>query len=138
MTLKYSLALRNNQLDQIESTTGTSPRLRLYNGFIPNTCDDPINGILLVDISLPPDWMSAAASGEKAKLGVWTGVGTLYCGSGTHAQYFRITDSTGEIGHIQGDVTILFGGGELMLDNTFIAENQVVTVSTFVISAGNP
>ncbi len=137
MTIQYSVTLRNNQLDQIESTTGLSAKMRLYSGSPPANCATAASGSMLVDMALPSDWMTAAASGQKVKTGTWTGAGTAAAGAGTNAGYFRITDSTGATTHMQGTVTITGGGGDMTLDNTNIAQNQVVTVNTFTITAGN-
>lgn len=137
MPIQYSTALRNNQLDQIEVTTGASAKLRLYSGSPPANCAATASGLMLVDMDLPEDWMSAADSGQKAKLGTWTGSGTASAGTGTNAGYFRITNSAGDTTHMQGTVTISGGGGDMTLDNTNIAQNQVVTVNTFTITAGN-
>lgn len=136
--MQYSTDLRNNQLDQIEVTTGANARLRLYSGGIPANCAAAATGTLLVDMNLPADWMEAAASGSKAKLGTWSGLGTAGAGTGTNAGYFRITDAAGTVTHIQGTVTITGGGGDMTLVNTNIAENQAVVVSTFTVTAGNP
>jgi hypothetical protein len=38
---------------------------------------------------------------------------------------------------MQGTVTISGGGGDMTLDNPNIAQNQVVTVNTFSVTAGN-
>lgn len=137
MAIQYSTTLRNNQLDQIESTTGTSARLQLYSGSAPANCAAAPTGTLLVEMTLPSDWMSAASGGSKARLGTWSGQGTAGAGTGTSAGYFRITDSAGTTTHVQGTVTITGGGGDMQLDNTNIAQGQVVTVNTFTISAGN-
>lgn len=137
MAIQYSVTLRNNQLDQIESTTGVSARLRLYSGSVPANCAAAPTGTLLVDMTLPSDWMSAASAGSKARLGTWSGVGTAGAGSGTVAGYFRITDSAGTTTHMQGTVTITGGGGDMTLDNPNIATNQAVTVNTFTVTAGN-
>lgn len=137
MAIQYSVTLRNNQLDQIESTTGASAKLRLYSGSMPANCAATATGTLLVEMSLPSDWMSAASSGAKAKLGTWSGTGTAGAGTGTSAGYFRITDSGGTTTHMQGTVTITGGGGDMTLDNTNIAQSQVVTVNSFQVTAGN-
>lgn len=137
MAIQYSTTLRNNQLDQIESTTGTSARLQLYSGSPPANCAAAPTGTLLVDMALPSDWMAAASNGSKTKNGTWTGTGTAGAGSGTVAGYFRIVDSTGTTCHVQGTVTITGGGGDMTLDNPNIAQNQTVTVNTFTITAGN-
>lgn len=137
MPIQYSTVLRNNQLDQIESTVGASARLHLYTGSKPANCAAAHTGTLIVNMALPSDWMDAAASGSKAKLGTWTGTGLPAAGTGTNAGYFRITDSTGATCHIQGTVTVTGGGGDMTLVNTNIAENQAVVISSFTINAGN-
>jgi hypothetical protein len=88
-------------------------------------------------MGLPSDWMAAASAGSKSRQGVWSGTGTAGAGTGTVAGYFRITDSTGATAHMQGTVTITGGGGDMTLDNPNIAQNQVVTVNTFTVAAGN-
>lgn len=137
MTIKYSTTLRNNQLDQIESTVGASAKLRLYSGAAPADCAAAPTGTLLLEISLPADWMNAAADGSKTKAGTWTGTGDAGAGTGTNAGYFRIVDSAGTTCHVQGTVTATGGGGDMTLDNTSIASGQTVLVNTFTVNAGN-
>lgn len=134
MALQYSTTLRNNQLDQIESTIGTSPLLRIYSGSMPADCATAASGTLLVEMTLPSDWMAAAASGSKAKSGTWQDTSANATGT---AGYFRIVDSGGSTTHLQGTCSMSGGGGDMILDNTSIAAGQAVTVSTFTISAGN-
>lgn len=138
MTIQYSTTLRNNQLDQIETTTGVSAKLRLYSGAAPADCATAPSGTLLVEMALPSDWLAAASGGQKSKTGTWTGQGTAGAGTGTAAGYFRIYDSAGTTCHMQGTVTISGGGGDMTLDNPNIAQYQVVTVNTFTVTAGNP
>jgi hypothetical protein len=131
MALQYSTTIRNNQLDQVESTTGTSAVLRIYTGSAPADCATAASGTQLVTMTLPSDWMAAAATGSKAKSGTWSAAAG---GTGT-AGYFRIWDSAVTTCHIQGTCGI--GTGDLQLDNTSIASGQTVTVSTFQLTAGN-
>ena len=138
MALQYSTTLRNNQLDQVEVTTGTSARLRLYTGSPPADCAAAASGTLLVDMTLPSDWMNAASGGTKTRLGTWAGAGGAGAGTGTNAGYFRIWDSGVTNCHMQGTVTITGGGGDMTLDNVNIANGQAISVSTFTITAGNP
>lgn len=137
MAIQYSVSLRNAQLDQIESTTGASAKLRLYTGAPPADCAAAATGDLLVEMALPSDWMAAAASGSKSKAGTWSGQGTAAAGTGKAAGYFRIVNNDGTTTHMQGTVKITGGGGDMELDNTNIAQSQVVTVNTFKVSAGN-
>ena len=133
MALQYSETLRNAQLDQIETTVGTSPKLRISSGSPPADCATADSGTLLAEITLPSDWMAAAATGSKAKSGTWS-VAASAAGTAGH---FRIKDSSGTTVHAQGTVTATGGGGDMTVDNTSIASGQTVTVNTFTLSAGN-
>jgi hypothetical protein len=133
MTMNYSTTLRNNQLDQVESTVGTSAKLYIRSGTKPTACADADSGTLLATLSLPSDWMAAASAGAKALAGSWTGTGAA---DGT-AGHFRIKDSAGTTCHLQGSITATGGGGDMTLDNTSIATDQTITVSGFTITAGN-
>lgn len=138
MTIQLSTLVRDAVLNAIEQTIGASARLHIYSGSKPAQTTDAPTGTLLVDMALPADWMAAAASGLKEKLGTWTGTGTAGAGTGTPAGYFRVMNSAGSVCGIQGTVTVTGGGGDMTLVNTSIAQNQVVAVNTFTLTAGNP
>ena len=133
MTIQYSETLRNNQLDQVESTAGTSAKLQIRTGAQPANCAASDSGTLLAEIDLPSDWMNAASAGSKTKLGTWT-VAAAAAGTAAH---FRIKNSAGTVCHVQGTVTITGGGGDMTVDNTSVASGQTVTVNSFTINAGN-
>lgn len=133
MSLQYSTALRNAQLNAIESTIGTDALFRIYTGSVPATPATAASGALLVEIGCPTDWMAAASSGSVAKSGTWSGTAIA---DGT-AGYWRLYDSTGTTCGAQGTVTASGGGGDAIIDNTSIATGQVVTVTTFTVAAGN-
>lgn len=133
MTVQYSTTLRNNQLDQVESTTGTSAKLYIRTGAQPANCAAADAGSLLAQLDLPSDWMNAASSGTKTLLGTWQT--TNAAGTGT-AAHFRIKDSGGTTCHMQGSVGQ--GTGDLSLDNVSIVAGQTVTVTAFTLTAGNP
>ncbi len=131
MSLQYSVAINNARLDAVESTVGTAAKLKIYSGSAPANCATAASGTLLVDITLPSDWMNAASSTSKTKLGTWSGAGVA---AGT-AGYFRITDTAGTTVGAQG--TCGLGSGDMSLDNTNIAVSQVVTVATFTLNSAN-
>ena len=133
MTIQYSTTLRNNQLDQVESTVGTSAKLQLRSGSPPANCAAADSGTLLAELTLPSDWMAAAASGSKAKSGTWSGTGS----AGGNIGHFRIKDSGGSTCHLQGTVTATGGGGDMTVDNVSIANGQAITVNSFTLTAGN-
>ena len=133
MAIQLGLTLRSNRLDQVESTTGTSAKLRIHVGTQPATCATADSGTLLVEMSLPRDWMNAASGGTKTLLGTWSGTAS---GTGT-AGHFRIKDSGGTVCHLQGSVTVTSGGGDIELDNTSINSGQTVSITTFTLTDGN-
>jgi hypothetical protein len=136
MTLHYSTAVRNAQLDAKETTIGTAPLLRLYDGSIPANCAAAAT-TLLAEGTLPSDWLANASAGAKSKSGSWTMTGQSGAGTGTVATYYRIYDSGGTTCHEQGSVTGTGSGGDMTLDNTTVANAQVVTVSSYTTTAGN-
>ena len=132
MAVQYSVAVRNAQLDAFESTTGASAVLKIFTGAQPATCATADSGTLLAEMTLPTDWMSAAAAGVKELLGTWQDASANAAGVAAH---YRIYESTGTTCHQQGSVGQ--GSGDLSLDNTTIAITQQVDIATFAITAGN-
>lgn len=132
MTIQYSTAVRNARLDTVESTTGTAAVLKIFSGAQPANCAaaDPTG--LLVTITLPSDWMSAASAGAKALLGTWSG--TASGGAATAPVSFRIYDSGVTTCHLQGSAGV--GSGDLQV-NGAITSGQSVTVTAFTLTAGN-
>ena len=133
MAFQFSVAVRNAELDPIETTIGTAPLLRFYSGSEPANCAASASGTLLAELTLPSDWMNDAASGAKTLKGSWTGTVT----TGGTAGYFRILDSSGTTCGIQGSVTASGGGGDLTLDNNVLGLGQTITINTFTMTAGN-
>ena len=127
MAFQYSVAVRNAKLDAIETTIGATAVLKIFSGAEPANCAAADPSGLLCTITLPSDWMNNAGSGQKTKLGTWSGTAS---GSGT-AVSWRIYDSGGTVCGIQGNTT------DMTFDNTNIASGQTVTVSTFTLTAGN-
>ena len=131
MALQFSTTYRNAMLDQFETVVGTGPVLKIYTGTAPANCGTAASGTVLVSMTLPSDWMADASGGSKSKSGTWSITAT---GTGT-AGYFRIYDSTSTTCHAQGNCGISGGGYDLELDNTSIAVNQTVSISTFTRTA---
>ena len=133
MAVQNSVAVRNARLDSFETTVGTAPKLQIRTGAQPANCAAAASGTLLCEITLPSDWLAAASSGSKAKSGTWAGTGVA---AGTAAHY-RIVDTAGTTCHEQGSVTITGSGGDMTMDNTSIAVDQVVTITGYTRTAGN-
>lgn len=131
MSLQLSVTMRNNRLDQFESTIGTAARLLIFSGAVPANCAAADPAGLLATLVLPTDWMNAAASGQKTLLGSWT---VAASGTGT-AQSFRIKDSGLTTCHCQG--TVGTSGTDIVLDNASINSGQTVTITAFTLTDGN-
>lgn len=132
MAAQLSTTARNAKLDAIETAIGTAPILKIRTGAQPADCGTADSGTVLATLTLPSDWMAAASGGTKAKSGTWQ---DLLADAAGIAAHFRIYDSGGSTCHMQGSCGI--GSGDLQLDNTNIAANQVVTVTSFTWTEGN-
>jgi hypothetical protein len=134
MALQLSTTLRNARLDQIESQIGTAPILTIRTGAAPANCGTANSGTVLATLTLPSDWLAAAASGAKSLSGTWQDASADATGTAAH---FRIHDSTNTTCHIQGTVTATAGGGDIELNNTSISTGQQVTITAFTLTDGN-
>lgn len=134
MAVQFSTALRNAALDQIEVITGTSAVLKIRTGAQPANVAAADSGTVLATLNLPSDYLNAAASGSKTKLGTWQETSADAAGTAAH---WRLYQSDGTTPHAQGSVTATGGGGDLTLDNVVIAVAQVVTITAWSFNAGN-
>lgn len=133
MAFQFSTASRNAALDAIETAISTGAILKIRSGTVPANVGTADAGTVLASLTLPSDWLAAAASGSKAKSGTWEDVSADAAGTAGH---FRVYASDGTTPHIQGTITATSGGGDMELDNTSIAAGQTVTVTAFSITAG--
>jgi hypothetical protein len=134
MATQLSVTVRNARLDAIETATGVSAVLKIRTGSQPADCSQADSGTALAALTLPADWLSAAAAGSKAKLGSWTTSAALASGTAAH---FRLYASDGTTCHMQGTVTVSGGGGDLTLDNIAITINGTVTITAWTLTDAN-
>lgn len=133
MTIQLSATLRTNRMGQHETTIGTAPLLRMRTGPQPANCAAARSGTILATLTLPSDWLTAAASGAISKNGTWSGTASA---AGTVGHY-EIMDSTGTTCHEQGSLTITGGGGDMTVDGHPGSVGQVLTVTTYTQTDGN-
>lgn len=134
MAVQLSVAVRNARLDAIETAIGVSPILRHRTGAVPANCAAADSGTILAALTLPSDWLAAAAAGAKAKAGTWEDLAADAAGTVGH---FRIYDAAGTTCHLQGTVTATGGGGDMEVQNVIFAVGQAVTVTSFGLTDGN-
>lgn len=102
MTIQTSVAVGNANLQSLETTVGTAPKLRIKNGTIPANAAAARSGTLLIEYTLASDWLGtpsarSATFNNLPLTGAATG-GML----GTTATYYEIMDSAGTTCHEQG------------------------------------
>lgn len=134
MTIQFDATTRNARADATETSIGTSPTMKIRTGAPPANCAAARTGTVLATIALPSDWLAAASSGAKTKLGTWEDTSADNTGT---AGYFEIIDSGGSACRMQGTVTATGGGGDMTIDNTSIASAQDVIVTGFTLTEGN-
>jgi hypothetical protein len=132
MAIQLSTTVRNAMLDQIETTISTSPIMKIRTGAAPANCGTADSGTVLATLTLPSDWLAAAASGAKALSGTWQDTSADATGTAAH---FRIYDSGGSTCHIQG--TVGTSASDLIVDSTSFTAGQSFTVTAFTLTAGN-
>lgn len=134
MAVQLSTAVRNAKLDAIETQIGASAVLKIRTGAAPANCAAADAGTVLATLSLPADWMSAAAAGVKSKLGTWQDTSADNPGTAAH---FRLYASDGTTCGMQGTVTATGGGGDMTVDNAVLAAGQQFTITQFDLTEGN-
>lgn len=128
MAIQMSVELRNARADAVETVGGTTPVLKIFTGAQPADAAAVNTGTELVSITLPSDWMAAAANGVKTKSGTWQAA-AIAAGTAAH---FRLYKANGTTVVKQGSVGQ--GTGDLPLDNTNIASGQTVTIGTWTLT----
>lgn len=130
MALAYSVAVRNAMLDTITAAIGASGLLRIYNGTRPATGG--------AATTLGAQLALSATSAPAASGGVLTFNSITQDSSADNsitATWFRVTTSGGTQ-VIDGDVAA--SASDLNLTPATIVATQPVSVTSFVITEGNP
>jgi hypothetical protein len=130
MTLGYSTALRNAQLDAITTAIGTSGKVRIYDGTRPATGGTATT--LLAELPLTAAAAAAAAAGVLTLNAITTDASADATGTAT---WFRVLTS-GNTQVIDGSVGT--SGADLNLNSVSLTIGGSVAVSSFTITAGNP
>lgn len=134
MTIQLSVAVRNARLDAIETAIGASAVLRMFTGAPPANVATANSGTEIATMNFPSDYFANAASGQKAKSGTWQDLLANNAGTLGH---FRIYASDGTTCHLQGTITATGGGGDMEVNNTVVAANQQIDVTTFTLNEPN-
>jgi len=137
MALAYKATIRQAMLDAITTGAGANALLRIYNGARPAT-----NGAattLLAELTCNATF-APAASGTTDGAAVTLTLNSITQDASANntgtATWFRIVQSNGTTFVLDGDVGT--SGSDLNLTTTSITATQPVSISSFVITEGNP
>lgn len=132
MAIQLSTAVRNARLDAIETTIGASAVLKIRSGSVPASVGTADSGTVLATLTLPSDWLAAAASGSKAMSGTWQDTSADATGTAAH---FRIYASDGTTAHLQG--TVGTSASDMIVDSVSFTAGQSFSVNSFSLTDGN-
>ena len=133
--LKYSAALKNAQQNAITTAAGASALLLIYSGTQATNPDTAIGvQVLLATLTCNATFAPAAAGGVVTLNAITSGTGTAGAGVGTVATWYRLTTSGG-VALIDGSVGT--SAADLDLNNTSIAQNQTVAVTSATYTNAN-
>ena len=132
--MQTSVTVGNATLDAMETAVGASPIMRVYTGAAPANCAAASTGTLLIEITLPADFMAAASNRSKAKSGTWQDASANASGTIGH---YRIFASDGTTCHVQGTAGGPASGAEIVFDADTVTAGQSVTVNTYAWTGGN-
>lgn len=134
MALAYSTTLRNAQLDAIDDAMNAGSAgatLKIYSGTRPATGAALSGNTLLATLTFSTTAFGAASSGSITAASITSD--STADATGT-ASFFRIEDSDSTF-IMDGDCGT--SGSDLNLDTTSISAGATVSISSFVVTAGN-
>lgn len=136
MALGFTAVLQRNRLDEITALMDAgagAARLRIYDGSRPANADAAITGALLAELDFSVTSFPAASGTPGAMTANAISDDASADATGTASHFRIVDDSTGVI--MDGDVAT--SGSDLNLNSIAIAVGIRVSISSFVLTAGN-
>ena len=131
MALAYDVSIRNPMLDAITTRAGASALLRIYSGTRPATGGTVTT--LLSTLTCNATFAPASASGVLTLNAITQDPSAVATGT---AAWFRIVKADGTTFVLDGNVGT--SGSDLNLTTVSIVATQPVSVTSFVVTEGNP
>jgi len=131
MAIAYAVPLRNSMLDAITSLAGASCLINIYDGTRPATGGTATT--LLAQLTGNATFAPAASGGVLTLNAITQDSSANATGTAT---WFRIYASNGTTHVMDGNVGT--SGSDLNLTTVSIVTAQPVSISSFVITEGNP
>jgi len=136
MAISYATTLRNTMLDAITTAAGASALLRIYDSTgtgRPATGGAVTTQVLLAELTCNATFAPAASGGVLTLNAITQDSSANNTGTAT---WFRLVKSDGTTFVLDGSVSTT--GSDLNLTTTSIVSTQPVSVTTFILTEGNP
>lgn len=130
MTLGFSTALRNARADAITTAAGASAKIRIYSGTQPATGGTATT--LLAELPCSATFAPAASGGVLTVNAITQDSSADATGT---ASWFRVLTS-GNTAVIDG--TVSTSGADLNLTSVSIVATEPVSITSMVLTEGNP
>lgn len=131
MAIAYDASIRNAMLDAITTRAGASALLRIYDGTRPATGGTATT--LLAELTCNATFAPSASGGVLTLNSITQDASANATGTAT---WFRIVKSDGTTFVLNGNVGT--SGSDLNMTTTSIVATQPVSVTSFVLTEGNP
>jgi hypothetical protein len=132
MAVGYSEALRNARLDEVTAAAGNAALLRIYSGTRPAT--GGAETTKLAELTCGTPFAGSALSGQLTANAISDD--TNAAASGTASWARLLTSAAGFV--LDMDAGEAADNAELTLDNKSIVAGGTVSVTSLVVTAGNP
>lgn len=133
MAIAYVTTLRNSRMDAINTAANAgagAALIRIYDGTRPATGGTATT--LLAELTASDPMFGAAASGVLTASAITQDASANATGTAT---WFRVVDSAG---NAVMDGNVGTSGSDLNLTTTSITATQPVSITSFVLTEGNP
>lgn len=128
--LKYAVALKNTRMNDIATALGNGALLSIYTGSQPANPDTALGGnTLLAQLTCGSPFAGSSSGGVLTA----NAITNATAGNTGTAAWFRIYDSGGTVGHVDG--TCGTSSADLVLNSLSITSGQTVSVSSLTITS---
>jgi hypothetical protein len=130
--VKFAVALKNLQLDQITSQIGTSGLVRIYSGTQPTNPDTALSGnTLLAELPCSATFAPSASGGVLTANAITSDSSADATGTASFASLL----TSGGVRKI--DFTVGTSGSDLNMNSVAISSGAQVSISSLTVTAGN-
>ncbi len=134
MTIQLSVAARDDRLQAFVTSIGASPVLKFFTGTQPADCATANSGTAVVSVTLSASFAGTPSAGTCDFTDFPQSVTCIASGTAAH---FRLYQNDGTTCMMQGEVTLVGGGGNMTVNVVNMLSGNNYNVSSFTIGDNN-